>query len=47
MKQCRPVEVPIKMAKSFITTVEVLYSWCKLVYVRETPYNAVFTAEML
>ena len=31
--------------KTVFTTEEVLCSWCKPVYMRETPYNAVLTAE--
>ena len=33
------------MYKAVFTAVEVLWSWCKPVYVWETPYNAVFTSE--
>ena len=34
-----------KDRETVFTTEEVLCSWCKPVYVRETPYNAVLTAE--
>ena len=35
------------MEEAVFSSVEVLRSWCKPVYVQETPYNAVFTAEEL
>ena len=34
-----------KDGETVFTSEEVLCSWCKPVYVRETPYNAVLTAE--
>ena len=36
-----------KDGETVFTTEEVLCSWCKPVYIRETPYNAVLNVEVV
>ena len=37
--------MPEKIEKAFFTTVETLSRWCKTIYVRERPVNAILNSE--